>query len=169
VSHASSVLWPPVLTFSLPRPSVAAPQDTWDPSTTSALPDTNHVAHILTQKTCIANHNKICPKVVQEDTVDDSVSSTPRPSHDNLASLSLYRRRTHTNSILDKLSQQSNPVVSSNVSPTFPSSFHKPFSCQASLLSFRPHQEIPHGHQTPPNRNTLYVVDKDIFQAINNK
>jgi hypothetical protein len=57
-------------------------------------------------------------------------------------------------------------VASSNVSPAFPSSFHKPFSCQASLLSFGPHQEIPHGHQTPPNHNALYAVDKDIFQAI---
>jgi hypothetical protein len=91
------------------------------------------------------------------------------PSRGDLASFLLYRCRTHTNSILDKLSQQSNLVASSNISPVFPSSFHKPFSCQALLLSFEPHQEIPRGHQTPSNCNTLYVVDKDIFQAINDK
>jgi hypothetical protein len=118
-----------MLTFSPPRPSAAAPQDTWDPSAALALLDTNHAAHILTQKTCIANHNKICPKAAQEDTVDGSVSSTPGPSRDDLARLPLYRLRTHTNSILNKLSQQSNPVASSNVSPAFPPSFHKPFSC----------------------------------------
>jgi hypothetical protein len=169
VSHASSILRPPVLTFSPPRPSAAAPQDTWDPSAASALPDTNLVAYILTQKTCITNHNKICPKAVQEDIVDSVISSTSGSSHDDLLSLLLYRRRTHTNSILDKLSQQSNLAASSNVSPAFPSSFHKPFSCQTSLLSFGPHQEIPHGHQTPSNHNTLYAINKDIFQAINDK
>jgi hypothetical protein len=129
VSHASSVLQPPVLTISPPRPSVAAPQDTWVPSTALALPETNPVAHILTQKTCIANHNKICPKARQEDIIDGSISGTPGLSRDDLVSLPLYHHRMHTNLILDKLSQQSNPVASSNVSPAFPSSFHKPFSC----------------------------------------
>jgi hypothetical protein len=51
----------------------------------------------------------------------------------------------------------------------FSSSFHTPFSCQASLLSFRPHQEIPRIHQTSPNYNVLYAVDKDIFKIINDK
>jgi hypothetical protein len=60
-------------------------------------------------------------------------------------------------------------VASSNIFPAFPSSFHTPFSCQVSLLSFRPHQEISRGHQTPPNHNTLYAVDKDIFKVINDK
>jgi hypothetical protein len=59
-------------------------------------------------------------------------------------------------------------VASSNIFPAFPS-FHKPFSCQASLLSIRPHQEIPHDHQTPPNRIALYAVNKDIFKVINEK
>jgi hypothetical protein len=133
------------------------------------LPDTNPIAHISTQKICIANHNKICPKTAQQDIVDGSVSNTPGPSRDDLVSLPLYRRQMHTNSILDKLSQQSNPVVSSNVSLAFSYSFHKPFFCQPSLFSFGSHQESPHDHQTPPNRNVLYAIDKDIFQAINNK
>jgi hypothetical protein len=60
-------------------------------------------------------------------------------------------------------------MASSIVSPAFPSSFHKPFSCQASLLSFGPQQKIPRGHQIPPNHNILYAVGKDIFQAINDK
>jgi hypothetical protein len=60
-------------------------------------------------------------------------------------------------------------MTSSNIFHAFPSYFHIPFSCQASLLSFEPHQEIPHGHQTPPNHNVLYVVDKDIFKVINDK
>jgi hypothetical protein len=123
----------------------------------------------LTQKTCITNHNKICFKATQKDIVDGSVFSTPGPSHGNLVSFPLYHHQTHTNSILDKLSQQSNPVASSNVSPAFSSLFHKPLSCQAFLLSYGPHQEILHSHQTPPNRNALYAVDKDIFQAINDK
>jgi hypothetical protein len=79
---------------------------------------------------------------MQEDIIDDSVSGTPDPSRDDLVSLPLYHRRIHTNSILNKLSQQSNPVASSNVSPVFPSSFHKLFSCQALLISFGPHYEI---------------------------
>jgi hypothetical protein len=40
---------------------------------------------------------------------------------------------------------------------------------QALLLSFRPYQEIPHGHQAPPNHNVLYAVDKNIFKVINDK
>jgi hypothetical protein len=35
-------------------------------------------------------------------------------------------------------------VPPSNIFHVFPSSFHKSFSCQVSLLSFEPHQEIPH-------------------------
>jgi hypothetical protein len=60
-------------------------------------------------------------------------------------------------------------VAPSNIFPSFPSSFHKPFSCQALLLSFGPDQEISRGHQTPSNRNILYAVDKDIFHVINGK
>jgi hypothetical protein len=60
-------------------------------------------------------------------------------------------------------------MASSNIFPVFPSSFHKLFSCQASLLSFGPHQESLRGHQTSPNRNVLYVVDKDILKVINDK
>jgi hypothetical protein len=52
--------------------------------------------------------------------------------------------------------------------PVFPS-FHTQLSCQASLLSFEPHQEIPRGYQTPPNHNVLYAIDKDIFKVINEK
>jgi hypothetical protein len=59
-------------------------------------------------------------------------------------------------------------VASSNIFSTFPS-FHKLFSCKASLLSFRLHQEIPHGHQTPPNRDALYAINKDIFKVIDDK
>jgi hypothetical protein len=44
-------------------------------------------------------------------------------------------------------------VAPSNIFYAFPSSFQKAFSCQASLLSFKPHQEIPCGHQSSPNRN----------------
>jgi hypothetical protein len=83
----------------------APPQDIWDPSATSALLDTNPVAHILTQNTCIAKYNKICPKAAHEDIIDSSVSSMPGPSRDDLASLPLNRHRTCTNSILNKLSQ----------------------------------------------------------------
>jgi hypothetical protein len=60
-------------------------------------------------------------------------------------------------------------MTSLNIFHAIPSSFHTPFSCQASLLSFRPHKKIPHGHQTPPNHNVLYVVNKDIFKVINDK
>jgi hypothetical protein len=60
-------------------------------------------------------------------------------------------------------------VASSNIFHAFLSSFHTPFSYQASLLSFGPHQEIWRGHQTPPNHNVLYAVDKDIFKVINDK
>jgi hypothetical protein len=60
-------------------------------------------------------------------------------------------------------------MACSNIFHAFPSSFHTPFSCQALLLSFGPHQEIPRDHQTPPNHNVLYDVDKDIFKVINGK
>jgi hypothetical protein len=59
-------------------------------------------------------------------------------------------------------------VASSNIFPAFPS-FHTPFSCQASLLLFGSQQEISRGHQTPPNHNILYAVDKDLFEVINDK
>jgi hypothetical protein len=82
VSHASSVLRPPVLTSSPPQPSSAAdvaPQDTRDPSATSSLPHTKFGAHALTQKTYVANQNNICPKPTQEDIADGSVSNIPEP------------------------------------------------------------------------------------------
>jgi hypothetical protein len=103
VSHASSVVRPPVLTSYSPRPSSAAdvtPQDTRDPLVASPLSHTKPVAHVLTRKTYIANQNKICPKAAQEDTVDGSVSSTSGPSHNDVARLPMYRHRTHINSTL---------------------------------------------------------------------
>jgi hypothetical protein len=62
VSHASSVVRPPVLTSSPPWPASTAdiaPQDTQDPSSTSPLLDAKPVPHVLTQKTCVANQDKI--------------------------------------------------------------------------------------------------------------
>jgi hypothetical protein len=82
VSHASSVVRPPVLSSSPPQPLSAAdvaPQDTWDPSAASPLPHTKPGAHALTRKTYVANQNNICPKPAQEDIADGSISSTPRP------------------------------------------------------------------------------------------
>jgi hypothetical protein len=159
VSHGSSFLLPPVIAFSPPQPCAAAPQHTWDRSAAATLPYTN----------LIENHNKICPKAAQEDTIDGSISSTSGLSHCDLAHLPMYHRRTQANSTLSQLSQESKPVASSNIFPAFPSSSHKPFSCQVSLLSFIPHQEIPCGHETPPNRNGVYAVDKDIFKVIHDK
>jgi hypothetical protein len=82
VSHASSILWPLVLTFSPPRPSSAAdvaPQDTGDPLVASLLPHTKTRAHALTRKTYIANQNNICPKPTQEEIADGAAFSTPWP------------------------------------------------------------------------------------------
>jgi hypothetical protein len=56
-----------------------------------------------------------------------------------------------------------------NILHTFSSSFHKPFSCQAMLLSFKSHQEIPHGHRTSPNHTVLYAANKDMLRVINDK
>jgi hypothetical protein len=100
VSHAFPLARPPVLTYFPPLPCAAAPQHTRDHLATTVLPYTNPVAHILTQKTCIASHNKICPKAAQEDTVDGFVSSTAWPSQYDPASLPKYHRRTHMNSTL---------------------------------------------------------------------
>jgi hypothetical protein len=53
VSHASSVVRPPMLTSSPSHPSSiaeVAPQDTRDPATASPLPHTKPRAHVLTQK-----------------------------------------------------------------------------------------------------------------------
>jgi hypothetical protein len=80
VSHASSIVWPPVLTSSPLQPSstaVVSPQDTRDPSATSPLPHTKPGAHALTQKTYVANQNNTCLKPTHEDIADDSVSSMP--------------------------------------------------------------------------------------------
>jgi hypothetical protein len=100
VSYAFSLARSLVLTSFPPRPCIAAPQYTRDHLATMALPYTNHVTHIFTQKTCIANHNKICLKAAQEDTIDGSISSTPGPSQYDPTSLPTYRRRTHINSTL---------------------------------------------------------------------
>jgi hypothetical protein len=99
MSHASSFVWPPMLTSFPPRPCAAAPRNTLDSSAAAALPDTNLVAHILTRKTCTANHNKICPKVMQEDIIDDSVSNMPEPYHAHHASCPKYHH-AHINSTL---------------------------------------------------------------------
>jgi hypothetical protein len=80
VSHASSVVWPPVLTSPPPQPSSAAdvaPQDTQDLSAASPLPHTKPGARALTQKSYVANQNNICLKPAQEDITDSSFSSTP--------------------------------------------------------------------------------------------
>jgi hypothetical protein len=87
-----------VLTSFPPQPSTAAPRNTLDRSAAAALPNTNLVAHILTQKTCITKHNKICPKAAQEDTVDSSVSSTPDPYCAHRASRPKFHH-AHINSI----------------------------------------------------------------------
>jgi hypothetical protein len=89
LSHASSVVQPPVLTSSPPRPSTTvnvAPQDTQDPSATSLLPHTKPIAHAFTRKSYIANQNNICPKPSQEDIADGCFSSTPGPYHADDAS-----------------------------------------------------------------------------------
>jgi hypothetical protein len=96
VSHAFSLARPLVLTSFPPLPCAAAPQHTRDRSAAVALPYTNPVAHILTQKTCLANHNKICAKVAQEDIIDGSVSSTLEPHR---ASCPKFQR-AHINSTL---------------------------------------------------------------------
>jgi hypothetical protein len=58
VSHASSVLQPPVLTSSPPQPSSTADvahQGTRGPSAASPLPHTKPGAHVFTRKTYVAN------------------------------------------------------------------------------------------------------------------
>jgi hypothetical protein len=84
-----------MLTYFPPQPYAVAPQHTQDRLAVAVLPYNNHVAHILTQKICVANHNKICLKVMQEDTIDGSVSSTLEPSQYDIASLPTYRHRMH--------------------------------------------------------------------------
>jgi hypothetical protein len=99
VSHASSFVRPPVLTSFPLQPSAAASHNTPDRSAAFALPDTNLVAHILTQKTCTINYNKICPKAAQEDTINGSVSSTPEPYCAHRVSHPKFHR-AHINSTL---------------------------------------------------------------------
>jgi hypothetical protein len=92
VSHALSLARPPVLT-SFPSQSCAAtPLHKRDHLAAAALPYTNLIVHILTQKTCIANHNKICLKAALKDTVDGSVSNTLGPSQYDPTSLPTYHR-----------------------------------------------------------------------------
>jgi hypothetical protein len=152
--HASSIVQPPMLTSSPTQHSSAAdiaPQDTHDPSVASPLQHTKSVAHALTQKTYEENQNEICPKPAQENIADGSVSSTLGAYHHNHATLSILKSLlTQTNS-------------------SFTSFFHKPFSCQAYLLSFEPHQEIPHGPGMSSNHTVLYADDKDMSQVINDK
>jgi hypothetical protein len=73
VSHASSVVRPPVLTSWPTQPSFiadVAPQYTRDLLVASPLGYTKPVAHDLTQKTCTENQNEICPKPTLEGTGD---------------------------------------------------------------------------------------------------
>jgi hypothetical protein len=68
-----------VLTGSPPQLSFVAsvaPQDTWDSLAASPLPHTKPGAHVLTQKTYVANQNNIYPKPAQEDITDSFFSST---------------------------------------------------------------------------------------------
>jgi hypothetical protein len=101
VSHVSSVVWPSVLTSSLPQLSYAAdvaPQDTRDFSATSPLPHTKPGAHALTRKTYIANHNIICLKPDQEDIADGSISNTLGPYLAHRASCpKFYHAQTNSN------------------------------------------------------------------------
>jgi hypothetical protein len=162
-----------VLTFGPPQSSSVAdiaPQDTQNHVAASSMPYTKSVTHALTQKTYLANQNKMCPKHAQKVTPDGSVSSTPGPYHsDRAGRLPFHCRIAQTNSTISELSQESNPMAPSNIFHTFLSSFHKPFSCQALLLSFEPHQEIPHDHRSSPNRNVLYANDNDMSQFIKGK
>jgi hypothetical protein len=75
LSRIFSLAQSPVVTSFPPQSCAAASQRTQDHSATTVLPYTNRVAHILTQKTYIANHNKICHKTTQKDIVDGSISS----------------------------------------------------------------------------------------------
>jgi hypothetical protein len=89
VSHATSVVRPPMLTSFPRQPSstaVVAPQDTRDPSAASPLLHTKPEAHALTRKSYVANQNNICPKPAQEDIADGSFPSTPEPYHANSVS-----------------------------------------------------------------------------------
>jgi hypothetical protein len=104
VSHASSIVRPPVLTSSPPQPSSAAdvaPQDTQDPSAASPLPHSKPEVHALTQKTYVANQNNICSKPPQEDIPNGSVSSMPGPYYAICASPPPFHCSiTQTNSTL---------------------------------------------------------------------
>jgi hypothetical protein len=84
---------------SFPPQPCTAPRNTLYHSADAALSDTNLIAHILTQKTCTSNHNKICPNAVQEDTVDGSVSSTSEPYRAHRASRPKFLH-AHINSTL---------------------------------------------------------------------
>jgi hypothetical protein len=80
VSHASSIVRPPVLISSPSQLSSAAnvaPQDTWGPSATSPLPHTKPRAHVLTRKSYVANQNNIYPKPPQKDVADSSFFNMP--------------------------------------------------------------------------------------------
>jgi hypothetical protein len=150
-----------VLTSFPPQPSTAAPRNTLDRSAAAALPNTNLVAHILTQKTCITKHNKICPKAAQEDTVDSSVSSTPDPYCAHRASRPKFHH-AHINSIFFWLSQESNQVAHSNVFHASIAFFHTSSSYQAYVLFYKLHQKILCDPQTSPSRTFLYAVDRKI-------
>jgi hypothetical protein len=128
------------------------PQYTWDHIVASSLPH-KPVAHALTQKTYLVNQNKMCPKHAHKDTPDSSVSSTPGPYHADCVSRPLFHCRiAQTNSTLLIVSRIQ-PSDSFKYFSRIFFFFQRPFSCQASLLSFEPHQEISRGHQSPPNHN----------------
>jgi hypothetical protein len=79
-----------MLTSPPPQPSFTAdvaPHDTQDPLVASPMRHIKLVAHSLTQKTCIANLNEICPKPAQEDIVNGSVNSMPGLYCDDRATL----------------------------------------------------------------------------------
>jgi hypothetical protein len=150
-----------VLTSFPPQPSAAAPCNTLNRSTALALPNTNLIAHILTEKTCTTNHNKICPKAVQEDIIDGSVSSTPEPYRAHRASHSEFHR-AHINSTLIWLSQESNRVAPLNIFHASIAFFHTSSSYQAYLLFYELYQEILHDPQTSFSCTFLYAVDRKI-------
>jgi hypothetical protein len=96
VSHASSVIRPPILTSSPPQSSSvadAAPQDTRGPLAASPFPHTKPITHVLTQKLYVANQNNICPIPPQEDIADGSFSITSGPYRARGASRPMFHCR----------------------------------------------------------------------------
>jgi hypothetical protein len=133
-------------------------QDTQDLLVTSPLRHTKPVAHALTQKTCIANQNEICPKPALEDTGDSSISSTQGSYlHDHATHPMKYSLIDLTNLTLNCGKNPSQRLLQIFVMNLL-LFFHNPFSCQTYLLFFKRHQEIPHGLRMSPNRTFLYAA-----------